>query len=321
MSLRTYFTSRVAYKDYLRREKGGGPALANQRIIFGLPIVIEVERGNEQPAHVLESRKSPAVDDYGYISGTIDNDTEELDVFVGLDRDSPSVYVVDQLKDDGTFDEHKVLLCYSLASAEDAQRAYCSNYEADWHTRYGGCRAFSLPEFWRWLETFDPTQPVTSGFVDKIAEWFERDTKSELSKCVSRKIPILKREHPEWKTDQLVAVAYSYCRRKKKFLGEASGAAGGFLVPTEEPKCKKCKRPLKCRDCEKLEGPQGNKAAADGFPEAADWRTDTGDLVSGLPGTARGSAGVAAGTPAEGAETSAAAGGHADAGALDAPAV
>jgi len=42
--------------------------------------------------------------------------------------------------------------------------------------------------------------------------------------CVSRKIKILSDEHPEWKHDQVVAVAFSYCREKK---GDAPGGDSG----------------------------------------------------------------------------------------------
>jgi len=34
--------------------------------------------------------------------------------------------------------------------------------------------------------------------------------------CVARKIKIFHEEHPEWEHDQVVAAAYSYCRKKRK---------------------------------------------------------------------------------------------------------
>lgn len=42
--------------------------------------------------------------------------------------------------------------------------------------------------------------------------------------CVERKIKILADEHPEWKHDQVVAVAFSYCKEKK---GDAPGGGNG----------------------------------------------------------------------------------------------
>lgn len=60
--------------------------------------------------------------DYGYIKNTKDNDGEELDVYVGPNRDSNKVFIVRQLKKDGTFDEHKVMLGYD--SGSEAKSAY-----------------------------------------------------------------------------------------------------------------------------------------------------------------------------------------------------
>lgn len=42
--------------------------------------------------------------------------------------------------------------------------------------------------------------------------------------CVERKIKILAKEHPDWKQDQVVAVAFSYCKEKQ---GDAPGGGGG----------------------------------------------------------------------------------------------
>jgi inorganic pyrophosphatase len=57
--------------------------------------------------------------DYGYISGTKDHDGEQLDAYVGPNPKSTKVFVIKQLKDDGSFDEHKVMLGYDdLAAAK-----------------------------------------------------------------------------------------------------------------------------------------------------------------------------------------------------------
>jgi hypothetical protein len=63
---------------------------------------------------------------YGYIRGTTGADGEELDVYVGPERDADTAYVVHQKKDDGSYDEDTVMLGYdSKASAKaDILRHY-----------------------------------------------------------------------------------------------------------------------------------------------------------------------------------------------------
>lgn len=55
--------------------------------------------------------------DYGYVPGVIDNDGEDLDVFIG-DHPSPHVFMAKKIfKETGKFDEHKVFLNFPHESA------------------------------------------------------------------------------------------------------------------------------------------------------------------------------------------------------------
>ena len=67
---------------------------------------------------------------YGYIKGTTGVDGDHIDMFLSDHPNKGNVYVVDQVKPDGTFDEHKVM--YGFDSKEDAEKAYLSNYEDGW---------------------------------------------------------------------------------------------------------------------------------------------------------------------------------------------
>ena len=70
---------------------------------------------------------------YGYIRGTEGVDGDHIDVFLANDMDAwngEGVFVVDQYNEDGTFDEHKVMLGFN--SIEEAQTAYLNNYEDGW---------------------------------------------------------------------------------------------------------------------------------------------------------------------------------------------
>lgn len=87
---------------------------------------------------------------YGYIKGTVGFDKDHLDIFLSDDPTQGNVYVVDQVKEDGTFDEHKVM--YGFPDMESAKAAYLSNYEEGWQ----GCGAItpvSKEEFKKWIES------------------------------------------------------------------------------------------------------------------------------------------------------------------------
>lgn len=84
---------------------------------------------------------------YGYIENTEGADGEEVDVFVKKDV-SPNfngkIFVVEQVNEDGTFDEHKVVL--GADDANDAKLIYLSNYKSGW-TGLGKLIEYSIPKF------------------------------------------------------------------------------------------------------------------------------------------------------------------------------
>lgn len=102
--------------------------------IDGFDISIEQPKGSVRSG-VDESGKAWSTrmnNTYGYIRGTEGADGDHIDVFLSdhLDNWNGIVYVVDQVKEDGTFDEHKVM--YGFNSADEARTAYLSNYEKGW---------------------------------------------------------------------------------------------------------------------------------------------------------------------------------------------
>lgn len=60
--------------------------------------------------------------DYGYIPDTAGGDGDELDVFLGPDKNSSTAYWMIQKKDDGSFDEYKVVL--GAKTKSDAVKIY-----------------------------------------------------------------------------------------------------------------------------------------------------------------------------------------------------
>ena len=92
-------------------------------------------------------------DTYGYIRGTFGKDGDHLDMFINdkanLDRWNGTVYIVDQVNKDGSFDEHKVMYGYDSLNA--AKEAYLSNYEKGW-TGLGNISAVEKADFDKWLD-------------------------------------------------------------------------------------------------------------------------------------------------------------------------
>lgn len=94
--------------------------------------------------------------DYGYINRTVDHDGDQVDVFLGKAPDSDRVYIIDQNKENGRFDEHKVMLGFE--SEKDAKKAYKANYDDD-REQYIGCISdLSMDEFKEWLEYSKPNE-------------------------------------------------------------------------------------------------------------------------------------------------------------------
>lgn len=90
---------------------------------------------------------------YGYMRGTEGVDGDHIDVFLSdnLDGwDGKNVFVVDQYNEDGTFDEHKVMLGFN--DKAEAQDAYFSNYEKGWgEKRKIVLASVAIGEFEKWI--------------------------------------------------------------------------------------------------------------------------------------------------------------------------
>lgn len=92
---------------------------------------------------------------YGYIRGTEGVDGDHIDVFLTDDIDGWNgrrVYVVDQYNEDGTFDEHKVMLGFN--DEDDARNAYIANYSDDWaDKRKIVMTSANLEDFEKWINS------------------------------------------------------------------------------------------------------------------------------------------------------------------------
>ncbi len=120
--------------------------------IDGYDITIENPKGSERSGTDVNGKPWSIVinNTYGYIRGTKGVDGDHIDVFLSDSPDSGNVYVVDQIKEDGSFDEHKVM--FGFLSIEDAKSAYLSNYSPGWKG-LGAITEVSKDEFKKWIDS------------------------------------------------------------------------------------------------------------------------------------------------------------------------
>lgn len=118
--------------------------------IDGFDITIENPRGSERSGVDADGKPWSVTmnNTYGYIRGTEGADGDHIDMFLG--NTGNGVYVVDQVKEDGSFDEHKVM--YGFGSVDEAKEAYLSNYSPGWKG-LGNITSVSKETFKKWIES------------------------------------------------------------------------------------------------------------------------------------------------------------------------
>ena len=131
--------------------------------IAGLDISIENPAGSHR-----RPEWSPLQSHYGYIRRTEGADGEHVDCFVrvGTPEDyAGHVHVVNQVRADGSFDEHKVILGHE--TSEGARQAYLENYERGW-TGLGSMVSLSMDDFKAWLAEGDTTKPLADNSLSRL---------------------------------------------------------------------------------------------------------------------------------------------------------
>ncbi len=97
---------------------------------------------------------------YGYIRGIEGADGDHLDAFIGPEpKDESPIFVVDQHNEDGSFDEHKVMLGY--ADEATAKAAYLAEYPDGW-TGLGAIKQVTAPELKALAKGGKLAQPLAS---------------------------------------------------------------------------------------------------------------------------------------------------------------
>lgn len=133
--------------------------------VDGFDITIENPRGSERSGVDADGKPWSVTmnNTYGYIRGTEGIDGDHIDVFLG--NSGSGVYVIDQVDEDGSFDEHKVM--YGFDSMDEAKEAYLSNYSPGWKG-LGNITGVSKEVFKDWI---DSSHRKTKPFAEyKIAQ-------------------------------------------------------------------------------------------------------------------------------------------------------
>lgn len=161
--------------------------------MFGLPITIEVKAGRYRIKRNRDPHLMPA--DYGEIEGTKGADKDPIDVFVGVFPESEEIFIINKRNDDGTFDEHKVMLgFYNRKDAEEHYRlAYTrSNLSPD------DVVSVTETQFKWWLKKarkdipvtpasfpFDPNnKEVSKTMTEAIYDWANGDESKVAAKVI-----------------------------------------------------------------------------------------------------------------------------------------
>jgi hypothetical protein len=125
--------------------------------LHGFDIAIENAKGSTRSGKDKDGKEwsvtMPA--HYGYIKGTKGKDKDHIDVYIGPDAENETVFVVNQHKEEGGFDEHKVMLGFS--SQDEAIKTYDKAFNGDLGPKLRkSVKKASLEDFKDWLENGDP---------------------------------------------------------------------------------------------------------------------------------------------------------------------
>lgn len=137
-------------------QKEAGNYKKAQFQIHGLTVAIEHPSGTAR-----HEGWETLQDHYGYIARSEGADGEQVDVFVKAGTAAGCncpIYVVDQVRESGQFDEHKVI--FGCRDIREAEYIYKRNYPLGWHG-LGAITGVSEHDFHLWLKDADKEVPFS----------------------------------------------------------------------------------------------------------------------------------------------------------------
>lgn len=136
--------------------------------INGMRVVLENPRHSTRSGVGADGKRwsTKMAHHYGEFLGTEGADGDRMDVFIGPRPDSDKVFVIDQVNQDGTFDEHKVMMGFK--DMESARAGYMANYEAGW-TGLGAITEMPVSAFKAWAKSPAAASPA-AGYDQRSLE-------------------------------------------------------------------------------------------------------------------------------------------------------
>ena len=233
--------------DLTDEEKQSGDYPKGIVSIQGLSIAIENPKGSTRSGVDADGDEwsTEMQDTYGYIENTAGADTDDIDVFVGEHPLSDKVFIVDQVKEDGSFDEHKVMFGYE--SSEDAREAYLRNYEDGWQG-LGSITQIGIEDFRRWVEADKTRDKAFTEYIkvqDSLSEGGVSTTKAGEEKYekfttrVGRKSRTMYQydyRTPDGELFSCVAPSLEACRMRRDSWLEKQGVKVSDVMDANEDK-------------------------------------------------------------------------------------
>lgn len=127
----------------------------------GLPLVVENVKGSTRRGVGRDGLpwERQMLAHYGYIKRTEGNDGDGIDFYLGDNLASDYVLVINQLKEDGSLDEHKCIL--GCADLDSALALYKSHYPPDF--KCGPAKSMTVADFKDWLKNGDTSEMVQAS--------------------------------------------------------------------------------------------------------------------------------------------------------------
>lgn len=119
--------------------------------INGFDITIENPKGSNRSGVDKDGNRWSVkmANTYGYYKRTTASDGDSVDVFLGDDLESEKIFVVDQVDENGDFDEYKIIMCHN-GSIQTAKKLYLNNYSKGWKG-CGNITEVDIDSFRKWL--------------------------------------------------------------------------------------------------------------------------------------------------------------------------
>lgn len=148
----------------LKQKKAGNYSMGHVTI-RGFKISIENAKGSKRKWVDEKGNEGFNImkNHYGYFSKTKGHDGDHIDVFIGEYLEFDKIFVVDQKKKDGTFDESKVMLGFK--DKTEAKNAYLSNFTPDWKG-FMAITEVTVEFFKKWLYDGLKQRKPFSEYVD-----------------------------------------------------------------------------------------------------------------------------------------------------------